>query len=148
MNELRKVEYKYNDKIKLGKFHEWGTKSVITKNGVSNNTYGIVETKDGAILTIKPSNIKFLNDEIKTTDNNFELFKNGELGVRGNNSFEWHHMVGIYKGIATDGKIWTEEFDVDDFPILRVDDDGLDGYWTADGKFKVIDFNEFERGVK
>lgn len=45
----------------LGYFHEWGTDSEEVEGGVLNYTIGIVELKNGKIVTVMPENIKFVD---------------------------------------------------------------------------------------
>ena len=45
----------------LGYFHEWGIDSEEVEGGVLNYTIGIVELKNGKIVTIAPENIKFVD---------------------------------------------------------------------------------------
>ena len=45
----------------LGYFHEWGIDSEEVEGGVLNYTIGIVELKNGRIVTVIPENIKFVD---------------------------------------------------------------------------------------
>lgn len=45
----------------LGYFHEWGIDSEEVEGGVLNYTIGIVELKNGKIVTVMPENIKFID---------------------------------------------------------------------------------------
>lgn len=45
----------------LAYFHEWGTDSEEVEGGVLNYTIGIVELKNGKIVTVMPENIKFVD---------------------------------------------------------------------------------------
>ena len=45
----------------LGYFHEWGIDSEEVEGGVLNYTIGIVELKNGKIVTVMPENIKFVD---------------------------------------------------------------------------------------
>ena len=45
----------------LGYFHTWGVDSEELDVGALNYTIGIVELKNGAIVTVMPENIKFLD---------------------------------------------------------------------------------------
>ena len=45
----------------LGYFHEWGIDSEEVEGGVLNYTIGIVELKNGKIVTVIPENIKFVD---------------------------------------------------------------------------------------
>ncbi len=45
----------------LGYFHEWGIDSEEVEGGVLNYTIGIVELKNGKIVTVMPKNIKFVD---------------------------------------------------------------------------------------
>ena len=45
----------------LGYFHEWGIDSEEVEGGVLNYTIGIVELKNGRIVTVMPENIKFVD---------------------------------------------------------------------------------------
>ena len=45
----------------LGYFHEWGIDSEEVEGGVLNYTIGIVELKNGKVVTVMPENIKFID---------------------------------------------------------------------------------------
>lgn len=45
----------------LGYFHEWGIDSEEVEGGALNYTIGIVELKNGKIVTVMPENIKFID---------------------------------------------------------------------------------------
>lgn len=45
----------------LGYFHKWGVDSEELDVGALNYTIGIVELKDGRVVTVMPENIKFID---------------------------------------------------------------------------------------
>ena len=47
--------------FKLGYFHKWGVDSEELDVGVLNYMIGIVELKDGSVVTVIPENIKFID---------------------------------------------------------------------------------------
>lgn len=143
---MRKVEYKYNNEVKIGTFHEWGIKSILScESRIFYLTKAIIETEDGLVLMIDPKNIKFIDKEKKTEL--LEKFKNGDIGIKVSNVEEYNYIVKLYEETFPDGYNYNTEDEIDCFPIIRVDDGLLNGYWTADGTFEVMLFDKFKDGI-
>lgn len=60
IREVKEGTGMYSDFIHEGLFHKWATGFEEFESGLGNYTYAIIETPDGCVEEVLPTNIKFI----------------------------------------------------------------------------------------